>query len=153
MLVVFVSGLSQSSGDEKSPPPATTPVIDATTMHHKVMCGYQGWFRCPGDAAGEGWRHWSRDSKKITPETLTVEMWPDTSELAADERYEAKGFTLADGKPAYLFSSANAKTVDRHFEWLRDYGIDGVFVQRFLVSLGSPSVDKVLDNVRASAAK
>ena len=34
--------------------------VDATTMRHKVMCGYQGWFRCPGDAAGLGWVHWSR---------------------------------------------------------------------------------------------
>ena len=23
--------------------------VDATTLHKKVLCGYQGWFRCPGD--------------------------------------------------------------------------------------------------------
>ena len=44
-------------------PPASPPV-DATTLRHKVLCGYQGWFRCPGDPAGEGWRHWSRDSRR-----------------------------------------------------------------------------------------
>ena len=29
------------------------PAVDATTLKHKVLCGYQGWFRCPGDPAGE----------------------------------------------------------------------------------------------------
>ena len=79
-------------------------------------------------------------------------MWPDTSEFAADEKYPAPGFTHPDGTPAHLFSSAHPKTVERHFEWMQQYGIDGVFVQRFLVELGKPSTDRVLGHVRASAA-
>jgi len=51
-------------------------VVDATTIRGKVMCGYQGWFRCPGDAANMGWVHWSRDSARIAPDTLTFEMCP-----------------------------------------------------------------------------
>jgi hypothetical protein len=127
--------------------------IDAKTLHHKVLCGYQGWFRCPGDPAVEGWIHWSRDRKKITPESLTFEMWPDMSELGDDEKYAASGFTYPNGKPADLFSSANPKTVERHFEWMRKYGIDGVFAQRFLVGLGGHSAnnDRVLEEVRDSA--
>jgi len=31
--------------------------VQPTTLHGKVLCGYQGWFRCPGDAAGMGWIH------------------------------------------------------------------------------------------------
>ena len=31
--------------------------VEATTVHGKIMCGYQGWFRCPGDAANLGWIH------------------------------------------------------------------------------------------------
>jgi hypothetical protein len=132
---------------------AASPPIDATTLHHKVLCGYQGWFRCPDDPANEGWRHWSRNSRKITPETLTFEMWPDLSEFTAGERYPAPGFTHADGSQAHLFSSADTRTVDRHFEWMRDHGIDGVFVQRFLVEVGKPSTDRVLASVRTSASK
>ena len=133
--------------------PADRPAVDATTLRRKVLCGYQGWFRCPGDPAGEGWRHWSRDPRTITPANLTVEMWPDTSEYAADELYQAPGFTHPDGTPSRLFSSAHPKTVERHFDWMRRYGIDGAFVQRFLVDVGRPSADRVLGHVRSAAAK
>lgn len=80
-------------------------------------------------------------------------MWPDTSELTAKEKYAAPGFSLADGTPAHLFSSAHPKTVERHFDWMREYDIDGVFLQRFLVELGDPSTDVVLGHVRDAAEK
>ncbi len=133
---------------------ADEPVtVDASTLHHKVLCGYQGWFRCPDDPAQQGWRHWSRDGRKINPQTLTFEMWPDLSEFDDDEKYLAPSFTHPDGSPAHLFSSAHPKTVDRHFQWMQQYGIDGVFLQRFLADLRSPSVDQVLANVQQSANK
>jgi hypothetical protein len=146
----FALGLLLAFG---APAAEKPPAIDATTLHHKVLCGYQGWFRCPGDPAEEGWIHWSRDRRKITPESLTFEMWPDMNELGDDEKYPAPGFTYPNGKPASLFSSANAKTVERHFEWMRKYGIDGVFAQRFLVGLGGDPAnnDRVLEEVRDSA--
>src|SRR3979490_1234829 len=95
------------------------PVIDATTLHHKVICGYQGWFRCPGDPAADGWKHWSRNRGRIGPDNLTFEMWPDMTAYATDEKYAAPGFTFPDKSPAQLFSSANAKTVARHFNWMQ----------------------------------
>jgi glycosyl hydrolase family 99 len=143
---------AEPRADEPAPPPKPT-AIDASTLRHKVLCGYQGWFRCPGDPADRGWRHWSRSAKRITPNTLAFEMWPDMSELADDEKYAAPGFNHPDGKPAHLFSSAHPKTVERHFDWMRQYGIDGVVLQRFLVDLGDPSLDTVLAHVRASADK
>jgi hypothetical protein len=80
-------------------------------------------------------------------------MWPDLSEFEAAEKYPVPGWSGPGGEPAFLFSSANAGTVARHFRWMQEYGIDGVFVQRFLVELGRPSFDQVLGHVRASAAK
>src|SRR5678810_167222 len=62
--------------------------VDATTLHKKVLCGYQGWFRCPGDG-GNQWIHWSRSSSTITSNTLTFEMWPDMSEYT--HKYAAPG--------------------------------------------------------------
>jgi hypothetical protein len=127
-------------------------VADATTMRGKLFCGYQGWFRCPGDGTNDGWKHWSRSSRRIAPDTLTFEMWPDLSDYGDDEKFAVPGFTYPDGSPAHLFSSAHPKTVERHFQWMREHGIDGAFVQRFLVEVDNPSTDKVLENVRAAAA-
>jgi hypothetical protein len=125
--------------------------IDASTLRHKVLCGYQGWFGCPDDPAQLGWRHWSRDARRIGPDTLSFEMWPDMRDCGEDEKYPAPGFMDPDGKPACLFSSANPKTVGRHFDWMRRYGIDGVFLQRFVVGLEDRSLDRVLTHVRKSA--
>ena len=144
MIFLFISNFANAE-DPK--------IVDARTLHHKVLCGYQGWFRCPDDSSKQGWRHWSRDGRNISPESVTFEMWPDMSEYDDDKKYPATGFTNPDGKPAHLFSSVNSKTVDRHFQWMQQYGIDGVFLQRFLVETHSPSVDQVLANVRESANK
>src|ERR1700758_4781290 len=78
--------------------------VDATSLRGKVMCGYQGWFRCPGDAANLGWAHWSRNAQRLAPGTLTFEMWPDMSDYTDGERFPAPGFTHPDGRQAYLFS-------------------------------------------------
>lgn len=133
----------------------TSPAADTSTLHGKVMVGYQGWFNCPGDGAKLGWKHWARDRKKpFAPGNVTVDLWPDVSELDADERH-ATGFKHADGGTAEVFSSANRKTVLRHFQWMRDYGIDGAFLQRFAVGLSGPASlrnnNTVLAHVREGA--
>jgi hypothetical protein len=141
------------SATDQKPLPHKGEEIDATTLRHKVLCGYQGWFRCPGDPAKMGWRHWSRDARSLGPDTVTFEMWPDMTEHTDEEKHLAPGFHYPDGKPAHLFSSVNPKTVDRHFDWMRQYGIDGVFLQRFVVNLKDRSVDQVLADVRQSAKR
>jgi hypothetical protein len=139
---------------------AQNKAVDATTLKGKILCGYQGWFRCPGDPANMGWIHWSRNGQKISPASLTFEMWPDMSDYSPAERYPAPGFTYPDGRQAELFSSDNTRTVLRHFEWMQDYNIDGAWLQHFLVDLpGGPSPGRypsrmrVLGYVRDAARK
>ena len=153
-LVVTAKGVA----DEATSQVTSDGVIDASTFDDKVLCGYQGWFRCSGDGSKLGWVHWSRGAKEIKPDSLTFEMWPDMSELDDDEKYPTPGFRYPDGEQAHLFSSVHPKTVHRHFEWMRDYGIHGAWLQRFVVDLkGGPAEQryesnlKVIDNVRKSA--
>src|SRR5512133_1500410 len=101
---------------------------DPSTLDRKVLLGYQGWFACPEDGGGR-WTHWSRGVP--TPASLTVDMYPDLSEFEADELCEIPDMTIGEN-PAYLFSSRNAKTVSRHFRWMKEYGLDGVLAQRFV---------------------
>ncbi len=129
--------------------------VDTSTLTGKVMTGYQGWFNCEGDGAGLGWTHWARNrSKPFAPGNVTVDLWPDMSELTAGERHTT-GFKLADGRPAEVFSSYNRQTVLRHFRWMREYGIDGAFVQRFANGVKNGSTrhhkDVVLANCREGA--
>lgn len=154
LVALAVSGAHWCRADDRiEAAPTAATRVNATTLRHKLLCGYQGWFRCPGDGSDVGWLHWSRDASRIAPETITIEMWPDTSEYSETERYPAPGFTGPRGEPACLFSSANPRTVERHFGWMEQHGIDGVFAQRFLVNLGRPSFDTVLGHVRSSAEK
>jgi hypothetical protein len=120
------------------------------------VAGYQGWFACPGDGAvGVGWGHWFRGgSNPEDPNSLAIDLWPDTSELGPDERCPT-AFHLPSGAPAFLFSDQNAKTVARHFAWMKQYGIDGAAMQRFVTGLARADLkrnfDTVLSNARAGA--
>jgi hypothetical protein len=131
----------------------TTLAAAPDTLVGKVECGYQGWFSAPGDGSGQGWVHYSEHGS-FEPGDCHIEYWPDTRELEADEKY-ATPFRKADGSTAYVFSSYNRKTVIRHFKWMKEYGIDGAFVQRFVNSVRSPrdlnKVNAVLTHVREGA--
>jgi hypothetical protein len=112
------------------------PGVDPTTLVGKVMCGYQGWFTTPDDGARRGWTHYGRRGR-FEPGSCTIDLWPDVSELDEDEKF-ATAFRHVDGAVASVFSSFHRKTVLRHFAWMKEYGIDGAFVQRFAVETFRP---------------
>jgi hypothetical protein len=117
--------------------PAPPAKVDASSMEHKLLMGYQGWFTCPGDGSlVNGYFHWFNGS---TPNAsnFRVAMWPDTSELTPGERCPTD-MTFPNGQPASLYSAYNPKTVMLHFVWMSQYGIDGVFLQRFGSELSDP---------------
>ena len=130
------------------------PEVDASTMTGKLLMGYQGWFACPGDGSpNSAWIHWFRTQNPVAA-NATVDFWPDVSELDPDELFST-AMTYPNGSPAKLYSAYNAKTVLRHFKWMRDHHLDGVFLQRFSSGLSDASsfarMNKVAANVRAGA--
>ncbi len=147
--------------------PPVTPRKDGDpydTYKGLIMAGYQGWFGTPGDGSpmtavpNQGWYHY-RESEQFRPGVLrnSIDFWPDMSEY--DKKYvvgdgDATGysspFILPDGSHASVFSSYDESTVMTHFKWMKQYGLDGVFMQRFVGEIQDPKhkdhFDKVLDN-------
>lgn len=127
---------------------------DNSSLTGGVYCGYQGWFNAPGDGSERGFRHYGKDGE-FAPGRCSVEFWPDMSEATESEKF-ATPFRFADGSPAYVYSARHPETVSRHFRWMREYGIRGAMLQRFLTEIRDPSgrenADTVLANVRRAAS-
>jgi hypothetical protein len=104
----------------------SSTVADAQRKHSKttnypsykglVMAGYQVWF-IPRDG-------------KMYPNAASVriDMWPDMTEY---KKSYPTGLKFADSTMATFFSPVDKSTLDLHFKWMKQYGIDGVFMQRF----------------------
>lgn len=139
-LFLFSQAFSQSRHAEAS---------KFMTYKGLVMAGYQGWFNCEGDGANRGWTHYSKNGK-FEDGSCTIDLWPEMDEY--EVKYETP-FSFADGSPAYVFSSYDESTVDLHFRWMKEYGIDGVFMQRFFSVLTDSLRTKHADQVLRSAIK
>lgn len=150
-LVVWVT-IAAATTSAAPPPPRP---VDHTTLTGKLVVGYQGWHATANDGSHIGWTHWSNDGRAVPgPLTVHVDAWPDTSNYPPSVLADVN-FTLSTGEPAQLFSSHLLATTMLHFQWMRDYHIDGAFLQRFVQGLDSPVIkaarDTVAVHVRAAA--
>lgn len=112
-----------------------------------VMAGYQGWFNTPGDGAGRNWHHYEK-GKRFEPGWCTIDLWPEVDEYP--QLYET-AFRFEDGTPAFVPSPYDKSTVDVHFRWMKEYGLDGVFLQRFIAEIANSSGKRHFNKVMASA--
>ncbi|MBK1879017.1 glycoside hydrolase family 71/99-like protein [Pelagicoccus mobilis] len=161
LFCVCASAPFAGSSDTETSTRASSPHIpsihhvDKSTLKGKVMVSYIGWYNTDQDGSGRGWTHWAQDKHKpLEADNVSVEFFPDLSEFGPEERFPT-GLTKADGSPVELFSSLQPETVQRHFEWMEEYGIDGAFVKRYALDFGSEvsraHTNTVLSNVRTSA--
>jgi len=107
----------------------------------KITVGYQGWFSAMGD--GSPLNSWGHDN---------LEMWPDASEYTntysgtpfSQAGVGQPGYTgnLGNGQPAKMFSSYDQSTVNTHFKWMQQYGIDCAALQRFANEISPGSAIK-----------
>ena len=124
IFIVCINATSQAQVDNK--------------LTGKVICGYQAWFNCYGDGSSvERWAHWSSGRYRSNdgfpaPGHLSIEVYPDISEYEPTSLFQTGFSNFPDGTPAKLFSSFKQDVINKHFEWMQEYGIDGVALQRFL---------------------
>jgi hypothetical protein len=94
----------------------------------KLTVGYQGWFAAKGDGSPRNaWIHWGGNPP--SPGHQSFEIWPDVREYT--KTYETGYAHLGNGEPAKLFSSFDDQSVDTHFKWMQQNGIDTAALQRF----------------------
>lgn len=120
------AGLFEARAQSKHSPGSLYPSYEG-----RVMCGYQGWFHAPDDGAGRGWGHYASHGK-FDAANVHLDFWPEVSEYP---KTYATALTNRDGSAARVFSSSDESTVETHFRWMQEYGVDGVFVQRFFDGL------------------
>ncbi|GGG65454.1 carbohydrate-binding protein [Paenibacillus radicis (ex Gao et al. 2016)] len=109
----------------------STPQPTGGDVVGKVFAGYQGWFNAAGDGSPNGgWIHWSKNSSAPgTGSNINFDLYPDLREYS--KLYQTNLQNLNNGQQAKLFSSYDQETVNKHFEWMQTYNIDGAALQRF----------------------
>lgn len=113
-----------------------------------VMAGYQGWHNAEGDGANRGWRHYEKANNVFKPGYAHDDLWPDVSEY---EKVYPTEFKFDDGSTASVYSAHDSSTVATHFRWMKEYGVDGVFMQRFVTEIRNQSGLNHFNKVLSSA--
>lgn len=138
-----------------------TPHVDGQpydTYTGLVMAGYQGWFGAPGDGCKHNesqntvWYHY-RENEVFKPGVLnnSIDYWPDMTEYTV--KYDTE-FKYPNGSTAQVYSAYDESSVLLHFKWMKDYGIDGVFMQRFVGEvINNPQGKDHFDTVLGHAMK
>jgi hypothetical protein len=119
-----------------------------------IMAGYQGWHTTPEDGSGRGWGHYLQKGE-FGPGNCKFDMWPGLGEYP--QLYKTP-FTHGDGSIAYLPSDHDGSTTDVRFKWMKEYGVDGVFIQRFVSNIRSNGIrrnhfNKVVSDALAASRR
>ena len=119
-----------------NPADEPVPTVSASTYSEftgKSVAGYQVWF-ATGNATS-GWFHW-HGTTPPAPNKCHFEVYPDVTEYAETDLSPTALANLGNDNPSVLFNSSNQPVIEKHFQWMKEYGIDGVAVQRFIGNIG-----------------
>jgi len=104
----------------------------------KSVAGYQAWFRASDN--NENWVHWPKaTSNKPAPGNSSFEVYPYMEDYPEEKRMSTDFADLGNGETSTLFNSPDV--IDVHFSWMKQYGIDGAALQRFIGDNPYPIID------------
>jgi hypothetical protein len=126
-----------------SPENESVPATSASSYSEfigKSVAGYQAWF--VAGTLTSGWTHWNSNTNGAPgPGTTGFEVCPDIDEYPDEVLKPTNHALMGNGKPLKLFSSSSKEVIDVHYRWMREYGIDGAAVQRFIGNIGSAIIN------------
>lgn len=101
------------------------------------------------------WMHWSLFGVP-GPGDIAIDVWPDVTEYPQNCLFDTNFIALGNGLPDKVFSCYKQETIDTHFRWMQEYGIDCAAVQRFASILNAGGVytetfTDVLQKIRDAA--
>lgn len=154
ILMCFNCSNNQEQQQEPKPAQPVEKVYDETGCLYTsykglVMAGYQGWFTAEGDGAERGWHHYEK-SGRFEPGMNTIDFWPDVTGYSKSYK---TAFKYSDGTEAFVYSPYDEESIDLHFKWMKEYGLDGVFMQRFVSEIKSVKGKRHFNKVLESALK
>lgn len=118
----------------------------------KITVGYQGWFACVGDGSPiNAWWHWTQNWGQVPSSTNNgIKSWPDVRDYT--NTFATGWANLNNGQQARLFSSFSDQSVNVHFQWMQQFGIDCAALQRFNPNgTEGPIRDAITAKVRTAA--
>ena len=116
----------------ESDPPTFASQSDTNNIIGAGVFGYQMWF----SAGDDGWVHWGEGSHaNPVPGNGNhhTDMYPYVQDYIDNgAKLSPSGLAnLGNGDKAMLFTSKDPAVVETHFQWLSEYGIDCMAIQRF----------------------
>lgn len=141
--------VSEVAGEDRGVKTEASPVGDVVG---KVVVGYQGWFACTGDGSPiNAWWHWTQNwGQSPSAGNNGIKSWPDVRDYTST--YVTAWPNLNNGQAARLFSSFSDQTINTHFLWMQQNGIDAAALQRFNPNgQEGPVRDAITAKVRTAA--
>ena len=124
--------------------------INRASLHEKVIFDYKA---CYGaDKSTDNWYNYFKDPFGRQPK---FDFWPDVKDYSSGALVNTGLQSGNDPRGNQLFESAQAAVIQKHFEWMSNYAIDGVFLDRLTPYLLTPGQkaerDRVLELVQLAA--
>ncbi len=127
----YIRSISISKG-ELVPDEEEVPVTQGSSYSEfkgKSVAGYQAWFTA--SETNSDWVHWPKgSSQRPAVGNSSFEIYPDVRDYDPEKLHHTGFANLGNRDPSVLFSSVDV--IDTHFEWMKDAGIDGIALQRFI---------------------
>ena len=147
----FAAAVTPAGSNATAPLPERRSALSG--LDGTLIVGYQGWFGCPEDFEGNTqWQHWFYED--ASPRGMRFDALPSVRGLDPQDLCDT-GIARLSGGTIQVFSSQRPGVVMTHFRWMKEHGIDGAAVQRFVLELPVAAklrrTDNVLSNVRLAA--
>ncbi|MBO5797782.1 MAG: hypothetical protein J6R77_05485 [Clostridia bacterium] len=130
----FETKLITAADLAEADPPEYQPETDVNNILGASVFGYQMWFTATASQAG--WGHWGGgEYGNPAPGNgnLSFDIYPHVQDYLDNGAtlYKTNLGELGDGTDSMLFSSKDLAIADTHFQWLKEYELDCMAIQRF----------------------